>query len=108
MMDGCITMLEKLEYTHEAGKNAKHDVTVFALSTCGFCKSCMKFLHDKNITFKYVYYDLLEPDVKTAVKEELGNKFKERIMFPFIVVDGGKRVVVGFKEDELAKCLELQ
>jgi glutaredoxin len=101
-------MLEKLEYTHEAGKNDKHDVTVYALSTCGFCKSCLKFLHDNDVKFKYVYYDLLDSDIKDAVKKELTEKYKERIMFPFVVVDGGKRTVIGFKEEELTECLELE
>lgn len=103
-----MSILDQIEYTHEAGKNDKHDVTVFALSTCGFCKACLKFLHKNDIKFKYVYYDLLDPDLKAAIKDELGERFKERIMFPFVVVDGGQRVVVGFKEDELAKCLELE
>ncbi|MEX2683304.1 MAG: glutaredoxin family protein [Candidatus Sigynarchaeota archaeon] len=101
-------MSEQIQFTSESGKNAKHDVTVYALSTCGFCKSCLKFLHDNDVKFKYVYYDLLHPDVKNAVKEELNKKYNERLMFPFVVIDDGKHVVVGFKEDQLVEFLELK
>jgi glutaredoxin len=100
-------MIEKIEFTHETGKNAKHEVTVYALSTCGFCKSCLKFLHDRNVNFKYVYYDLLDSDIKNALKDELNEKYKERIMFPFVIIDG-KYVVTGFKEDKLVELLELK
>ncbi|NMC03821.1 MAG: glutaredoxin family protein [Candidatus Lokiarchaeota archaeon] len=101
-------MLENVTFTEEAGTIAKHDVVVFALSTCGFCKSCLKFLHDKGVKFKYVYYDLLDTDVKAAVKDELTKKYNERIMFPFVVIDDGKHVVVGFKEDQLVEFLGLK
>ncbi|MBN2152181.1 MAG: glutaredoxin [Candidatus Lokiarchaeota archaeon] len=100
-------MIEKITFTQETGTNAKHEVTVYALSTCGFCKSCLKFLHDKSVQFRYVYYDLLDPEVKSALKEELNEKYKERIMFPFVIIDD-KHVVTGFKEDKLITLLELQ
>nr|MDO8110237.1 glutaredoxin family protein [Candidatus Sigynarchaeota archaeon] len=99
-------MIEKLDYKFEDGVKKKHEVIVYALSTCGFCKACLKFLKDNKVAFKYVYYDLLEPATKDAVKNDLNIKYKERIMFPFVVIDG-KRVVVGMKEDELKKLLEL-
>ncbi len=99
-------MIEKIEYTQETGTNTKHEVTVYALSTCGFCKSCLKFLHDKSVQFKYVYYDLLDSEIKNALKEELNEKYKERIMFPFVIIDG-KHVITGFKEDKLTDLLEL-
>ena len=99
-------MIEKLEFTTEKGTKSNHKVTIFALSTCGFCKACLKFLKDNKVTFKYVYYDLLDQDTKDAIKGELNEKFKERIMFPFVIIDENK-VVVGYKEDEIKKHLQL-
>ncbi len=99
-------MIEKLEFTKESGTKNKHDVTVFALSTCGFCKACLKFLKDSKVEFKYVYYDLLDSTMKDGVRSELNEKYKERIMFPFVIIDS-KYVVVGFKEDEIKNRLEL-
>ncbi len=97
-------LIETLQYTSEEGSKTGHDVVVFALSTCGFCKSCLQWLHDNNVKFKYIYYDLLDGNVKDAVKDELKTKYNERVMFPFVVVDG-TQVVVGFKEDKLRELL---
>ena len=99
-------MIEKLKFTTEKGTKNDHKVTIFALSTCGFCKACLKFLSDSKVTFKYVYYDLLDPETKDAIKSELTAKYKERIMFPFVIIDENK-VVVGFKDEELKKHLQL-
>jgi len=58
------------------------------------------------VSFKYVYYDLLDPDLKDAVKKELTEKYKERIMFPFVIIDED-HIVVGFKDAELKKILDI-
>ena len=100
-------MLEKLPYETKDGSKNDHDVTVFALSTCGFCKTCLQFLAEKNVAFKYVYYDLLDSEKKDAVRSELTEKYNERIMFPYTVVDG-KHVIVGFKEEKLRELLDIK
>lgn len=97
-------MLDQLTYEVRDGGHKDRDVTVFALSTCGFCKTCLQFLAEKNVAFKYVYYDLLEGDKKEAVRTELTEKYHERILFPYVIIDG-KDVIVGFKEDKIKEKL---
>lgn len=99
-------MLEKIEYTQEDGAHASHHVCVYALSTCGHCKRCLKWMKDNDVKFEYVYYDLLDSDVKAAVKDELKEKYGERLAFPFVVIDE-KDVVVGFVESQLKDHLGL-
>jgi len=101
-----LSTIETLEFTNEDGTNSGHNVTIFALSTCGFCKACLRFLRENSVAFKYVYFDMLDPDTKDAVKKELNEKYKERIMFPFVVIDD-EHVVVGFKDAELKKMLDI-
>lgn len=101
-----MSTIETLEFTNEEGSNNAHQITIFALSTCGFCKACLKFLRENDVAFKYVYYDMLDPDTKEAVKGELTAKFNERIMFPFVIIDE-EHVVVGFKDAELKKMLDI-
>ena len=99
-------MIDQLDYEKHEGSKDGRDVRVFALSTCGFCKSCLKFLGDNDVSFKYVYYDHLDADKKNAVRDELKEKFNERVMFPYVLIDG-KDVVVGFKKDKLRELLNL-
>ena len=101
-----MSTIETLEFTNEEGTNSEHDVKIFALSTCGFCKACLRFLRENSVAFKYVYFDLLDPDTKDGVKNELTEKYNERIMFPFVIIDE-EHVVVGFKDEELKKMLDI-
>ena len=91
-------MLDTLEYTEVNGSKNEHDLTMYALSTCGFCKSAIAFLKEKDVSFRYVYIDKLSADVKADTKEKLTERFNKRMLFPFLVVDAEK-ALPGFDED---------
>jgi glutaredoxin-like protein NrdH len=90
---------EKLKFTVQEGKDSRHDLTVYALSTCGYCKRALAYLQEKSLAFRYVYIDLLPPDVKTELKDELKEKFQRTLLFPFLVVDG-KEATAGFDQEK--------
>ena len=90
-------MHEDLEFTSEVGKNNSHEVIVYALSTCGFCKRALNFLRKNSIEFRYIYVDKLERDVKEKIKNDLKAKYETRVGFPFMILDG--KAIVGFIED---------
>ncbi len=90
---------EKLEYTYEEGKKPKEDLTVYALSTCGFCKAGLRFLRKQKVAFRFVYIDHLDDDDKAAIKQELKERFGERPMYPFLVI-GTNDYLIGFDEEE--------
>ena len=92
-------MIETLEYTVVDGENKKHDVKVYALSTCGFCRKGLKYLREKSVKHQYIHIDQLDYEVKQKVKGELKEKFNKRIAFPLLVVDD-KEALVGFTESE--------
>lgn len=94
-----MTALEQVQYVTEAGDQKGHEVTVYALSTCGFCRRGLQFLRDNKIAFKYVYVDQLEYDLKQQIKDELQTKYDARVVFPYMVLDS-KEVVTGFVEDK--------
>ncbi|MHA1682402.1 MAG: glutaredoxin family protein [Promethearchaeota archaeon] len=101
-------MSEDLEYTEKPGEHDKHDVTIYALSTCGHCKRCLKFMDDNGIKFRYLYFDLLETEVRSSLREDLRKEYPDtRLMFPFIVIDG-KYVIVGFMESQIKEALEME
>lgn len=97
-------MLETLTYTKIAGKRADHSITVYALSTCGFCKRALAFLNDKGFSYRYIYVDQIPLEIKTQAKKELKERFKVDIAFPFAVIDGDKHLV-GFIEPDWARTL---
>jgi glutaredoxin len=97
-------MLDTLEYTDVAGTRRQHEITVYALSTCGFCKRALAFLNDKGFAYRFVYMDLLPLEVKTEAKRILKERFKTEVSFPFAVIDE-KEYLVGFVESDWAKTL---
>ncbi len=100
-------MLDTLTYTSVSGSSANHEITVYALSTCGFCKRALAFLNARSIAYRYVYMDLVPLDTKNAAKKALKERFKEDVAFPFAVIDGDKHLV-GFIEPDWIKTLGLE
>jgi len=99
-----MSVLEQLDYTEEKGKDIGHQLTVYALSTCGFCRNALKFLRENQIQFKFVYMDKIDFDLKQKVKEALEKKYDKRVVFPYLVIDE-LSVVVGYTEEEWKESL---
>jgi len=97
-------MLETLSYTSVAGSQPNRGITVYALSTCGFCKRALAYLNAKGFAYRYVYVDLLPLETKDEIKRILKERYKENMAFPFAVVDGEKHLV-GFIEADWARVL---
>ena len=85
------------------GENEGHDLLLFALSTCGWCRKARNFLEENKLTYRYVYVDLLEGDAQKEVFEEVKRR-NPRKTFPTLVVDG-EEVIAGFNEDKYREVL---
>ncbi len=85
------------------GEKEDHDLLLFALSTCGWCRKARNFLEENKLTYRYVYVDLLEGDAQREVFEEV-KKRNPRRTFPTLVVDG-EEVIAGFNEDRYREVL---
>lgn len=84
------------------GKNTTQDIQIFTLSTCMWCKKCKRYLNDREIQYKYVDVDKIQPSHKARILEFLREKFKKRISYPFLICDG--KAIVGYdpnKYDEM-------
>ena len=99
-------MLDTLSYTDVPGGKVDHEITVYALSTCGFCKRAMAYLDAKGVAYRYIYMDRVPLETKNAAKKALKERFKADVAFPFAVIDGEKPLV-GFIEPDWAKTLGL-
>ena len=92
-------MIDKLDFTQEEGRINSNDLTVYALSTCAFCKKAINFLKEKDVAFRYIYLDKINPMVKQTVKSELKQKYESLPVFPILVIDN-ERAVSGFSEEK--------
>ncbi len=54
-----------------SGKNNKHKVLVYALSTCSHCKAAKKFLTDHGVSYHCKDVDLLSGDERKQTIEEV-------------------------------------
>jgi glutaredoxin len=90
--------------TKVEGKNRDHKVTIFTLSTCGWCKKTKKLLKDLDVEYEYFDIDHLTGEEGDRVREEM-RKYNPRMSAPTIVVDEGKDVIVGFDEEKVRSCL---
>ena len=97
-------MLDTLEYTRVEGENKAHTITVYALSTCGFCKRALAFLDANKLEYSYIYMDKIPLETKNAAKSVLKERFHQDVAFPFAVIDE-KNPLVGFIEPDWKKTL---
>ncbi len=96
--------IDKVEFIEVPGSNEPHRLTVYALSTCAFCKKAMRYLENNGLTYRYVFLDQLDFDLKREVKQELKSKFQNIPVFPVLTIDD-KEVLSGFTEQKWADRL---
>ena len=86
-----------MELEHVNGEN-KGDILLFALSTCGWCKT-REHLEKLNLEYDYIYVDLTEGEERNEAVETL-QKYNKDISFPTIVYND-KDIIIGYKPDEI-------
>jgi glutaredoxin-like protein NrdH len=87
------------------GKNNKHRVLLYALSTCAWCKKTKKFLDENDVEYEYVDVDLANDEDHEKIRQDIINRGSEPT-YPTIIVDN-KKVINGFRIDLLKEALEL-
>jgi glutaredoxin-like protein NrdH len=88
--------------THVKGKNAGA-VMLFALSTCGWCRMTRDLLNSLQVAYDFIYMDLAEGKEYEAMADKL-ERLNPSGSYPTVVI--GKKVIVGFKEDDIRKALK--
>lgn len=79
-------------------------ITLYALSTCPYCRMTRKYLEDNDVEFELLEVDLMEGDERAQmiakVKEISGGT-----SFPVAVIDD--EVIVGFNKKRIKELLGL-
>ena len=77
------------------GENDNHDIVVYALSNCQWCHKGKRWLNERNVKYRYVDIDKIDPSEKSKILTFLRETYKpERISYPFVVCD--EKFVVGY------------
>jgi glutaredoxin len=87
------------------GKNNKHKILMYALSTCAWCKKTKQFLKDNNVEFEYVDVDLCDRADRKKVHDDIESRGGD-LSYPTLIVDD-KTLINGFREDKIRKALEI-
>ncbi len=92
-----------MQFSKVSGKKADHKVTVYALSTCVWCKMTKQFLNDNGIAYEFVDVDLLNNGDKEKAHQAIVSKGGP-LSYPTTIVDD-KTVITGFRKDQLKEVL---
>jgi glutaredoxin-like protein NrdH len=87
------------------GKRTHHQVKIYTISTCGWCRKTKELLKALEVQYEYIDIDKLSGDDLEQVRKEV-KKYNPSASYPTIVIDAGKKVIVGFKDDEIRKVLK--
>ena len=88
-----------------SGTKNNHKVTLYALSTCVWCKLTKQYLNENNVEYEYIDVDLSPEEDKQKIHEIIQDK-GSMISYPTTIIDD-KIVVNGFRKDKLKEALEI-
>ncbi len=78
-------------------------ITLYALSTCIWCRKTKELLSSLGVAFDYVYVDLLKGDDRANAIKEV-KRYNPSSSFPTLVI--GDKAIVGYKEKEIREALK--
>lgn len=81
------------------------NLSLYALSTCVWCRMMKNFLSKMEVSYEYVDVDTLDDEEKSETLREL-KYWNPKCSFPSLVVNGDK-CIVGFNEEKLKEVLKL-
>ena len=79
-------------------------VRLYALSTCIHCRNAQEFLTRCGVSYECIEVDKLDEEERKQTLRKI-REINISCSFPTIVV--GDTVIVGFREDEIKRVLEL-
>ena len=82
----------------------KDNVKIYSLSTCSHCRATKRFISECGVQYEFTDVDLLDGEERKAILEDI-KKLNPRCSFPTIII--GETVIVGYKEEEIRKALDL-
>lgn len=91
-----------MDFKRVDGKD-KGKITLYALSTCIWCKKTKELLSSMGVGFNYVYVDLLKGEDRDKAIQEV-RRYNLNSSFPTLVI--GDKGIVGYREKEIREALK--
>jgi len=91
-----------MDFKRVDGKD-RGKITLYALSTCIWCKKTKELLSSMGVSFNYVYVDLLKGEDRDKAIQEV-KRYNPSSSFPTLVI--GDKGIVGYREKEIRKALK--
>ncbi len=92
-----------MQFSKVSGKKNNHKVTLYALSTCVWCRMTKQYLKDNDVEYEFVDVDLLDDNEKSKVHQTILDKGGS-LSYPTTIVDD-KTVITGYRKDQLKEAL---
>ena len=106
-MNGRFVLFDFVDFKDVPGETGGHDLKLFALSTCGFCKRAIAFLNEHKAGYSFVYIDKIPRSEKKRIKDEFFERFQTTMLYPTMIVDG-EDFLIGFIEESWKTVLGLK
>ena len=94
-----------MQFSKVSGQKRQHEVVLYALSTCAWCRMTKQFLKDNDVEYEYIDVDLCEEGDKQKIREHIQSKGGP-LSYPTIIVDDNV-LITGFRTDKIREALEL-
>ncbi len=94
-----------MQLTKVPGKNNKHKVLLYAISTCGWCKRAKRMLNDMNVEYEYVDIDLCSNEDKEKIRADITRR-GGRLLYPTMIIND-EILLTNPTEKELREALGL-
>ena len=78
-------------------------VTLYALSTCVWCRKTKRLLDSLGVTYTVFDMDLLSPEERDEATAEV-RRWNPRCNYPVLVLNA-QRAILGFREDDIRSAL---
>lgn len=91
-----------MDFERVDGKD-KGKITLYALSTCIWCKKTKELLTSMGVSFNYIYVDLLKGEDRDKAIQEV-KRYNSSSSFPTLVI--GDKGIVGYREKEIKEALK--
>ena len=97
-------LIDKRAQEVDGEKAVEENILIYTLSTCMWCKKCKRFLNDRNMKYKYIDVDKIDPKEKSVLLDNLKSNYETRISYPFLVCESGH--VVGYNPNQYEELLK--
>jgi len=90
-----------MDFVHVDGQD-KGKITLYALSTCIWCKKTKELLSKLGVAYDYLYVDQVDKSERDKVLDMV-KAYNPSVSFPTVVI--GDKAIVGYREKEIKEAL---